>query len=92
MLIDLLDKALTELDDSGHPESSTPHNFALLEQSLEDQLAQGNKAFEDAKTEKTDLSTAFEAENADFAQVERRVWQPWWHLWLKVNAVAHKWP
>ena len=39
---DLLDKAQTELDDNRHAESNTAHNFSMLQQSLEDKLAQLN--------------------------------------------------
>ena len=39
-------RATTTLDDAHHAESNADHNFALPEQSLEDQLAQQNNALE----------------------------------------------
>ena len=36
---DLMDKAQTQLDETRHAESNAAHNFPLLRQSLEDQLA-----------------------------------------------------
>ena len=58
VLNDLLDKAQTELDDTRHAESNAAHNFAMLKQSLQDQLTQDNKALEKAKTDKAEFSTA----------------------------------
>ena len=43
VLSDLFDKAQTELDDTRHAESNAAHNFSMLQQSLEDQLAQLNR-------------------------------------------------
>ena len=71
VLNDLLDKAQTELDDTRHAESSAAHNFAMLKQSLEDQLTQNNKALEKAKTDKAEFATALEAEKADLAEAEK---------------------
>ena len=71
VLNDLLDKAQTELDDTRHAESNAAHNFAMLEQSLEDQLAQDNKALEKAKTAKAEFATALEGARADLAEAER---------------------
>ena len=39
----------SELDDTRRAVSNAAHNFAMLKQSLEDQLAQDNKALEKAK-------------------------------------------
>ena len=39
VLSDSLDKAQTELDDTRHAESNAAHNFSMLQQALEDQLA-----------------------------------------------------
>merc|ERR1719414_2422993 len=60
VLNDLLDKSQTELDDTRHAESNAAHNFAMLKQSLEDQLAQDNKALEKGKTAKAEFATALE--------------------------------
>ena len=67
---DLLDKAQSELDDTRHAVSNAAHNFAMLKQSLVDQLAQDNKALEKAKAD------SLAAEKADLAEAER-VWPPW---------------
>ena len=52
VLKDLLDKAEAQLDEIRHAELNVAHNFALLKQSLEDQLAQDNKALEKAKADR----------------------------------------
>ena len=49
VLSDFLDKAQTELDDTRHAESNVAHNFSMLQQSLEDQLAQLNRAFHESE-------------------------------------------
>eukprot|EP00450_Noctiluca_scintillans_P002421 CAMPEP_0194482150 /NCGR_PEP_ID=MMETSP0253-20130528/4235_1 /TAXON_ID=2966 /ORGANISM="Noctiluca scintillans" /LENGTH=688 /DNA_ID=CAMNT_0039321673 /DNA_START=47 /DNA_END=2116 /DNA_ORIENTATION=+ len=71
VLNDLLDKAQTQLDETRHAESNAAHNFALLRQSLEDQLAQDNKALEKAKADRAEFSTALAAEKADLAESEK---------------------
>jgi len=43
VLNDLLDKAEAQLDETRHADLNAAHNFALLKQSLEDQLAQDSK-------------------------------------------------
>ena len=45
------------LDDIRHDKSIATHNFAVLKQFLEDQLAQINKDLEKAKTKVTELTT-----------------------------------
>jgi len=45
----LLDKAQGQLDDARSKESTAAHNFAMLQQSLQDQLRFSNKAAADAK-------------------------------------------
>ena len=70
MLNDLLDKAQSELDDTRHAVSNAAHNFAMLKQSLEDQLAHNNKALEKAKAD------SLAAEKVDLAEAER-VWPLW---------------
>ena len=62
VLNDLLDKAQSELDDTRHAVSNAAHNFATLKQSLEDQLAQDNKALDKAKAE------SLAAEKGDLAE------------------------
>ena len=49
VLSGLLDKAQTELDDTRHAESNAAHNFSMLQQSLEDQFAQLNRAFDESE-------------------------------------------
>ena len=49
VLSDLLDKAQTEFDDTRHAESNAAHNFSMLQQSLEDQLAQLSRAFKESE-------------------------------------------
>ena len=43
VLSELLDKAQTELDDARYAVTNVAHNFAMLTQSIEDQLAQAKK-------------------------------------------------
>ena len=57
------------LDDTRRAVSNAVHNFAMLMQSLEGQLAQDNEALEKAKTD----SSA--AGKADLVEAER-VWPP----------------
>jgi len=71
VLNDLLDTAQTELDDTRHAESTAAHNFAMLKQSLEDQLAQNKKALAKAKTDKAEFTTSLEAGKADLAEAEK---------------------
>jgi len=71
VLNDLLDKAQTELDDTRHAESNAAHNFALLKQSLEDQLAQLNKDLEKAKADVAEFTTSLDAGKADLAEAEK---------------------
>ena len=59
---DLLDKAQTQIDDTRHSVASAAHNFAMLEQSLKDQLPQDNKALEKARKDKAEFVTALGAE------------------------------
>ena len=63
VLIDLLDRAQTELDDTRHAESNAAHNFSMLQQSLEDQLAQLNRALKKAKAD--EYTTSLDVENAE---------------------------
>ena len=71
VLNDLLEKAQTELDDIRHAESNAAHNFAMLKQSLEDQLAQLNKALEKAKADVAEFTTSLDAGKADLAEAEK---------------------
>ena len=61
VLNDLLDKAEAQLDETRHADLNAAHNFALLKQSLEDQLAQDSKALEKAKADRTEYSTSLVA-------------------------------
>ena len=54
-----LDKAQTQLDGTRHAESKVAHDFATLQQSLEDGLAH-SKSLETAKTGKAEFATALE--------------------------------
>ena len=57
VLNDLLDKAQTLLDVTRHAGSNAGHNFALLKQSLEEQLTQDNKALTKAKADNSILGS-----------------------------------
>ena len=48
VLSDFVDKAQTEFDDTRHAGSNAAHNFSMLQQSLEDQLAQLNRPLKKA--------------------------------------------
>ena len=65
------DTAQTELDDTRHDESIATHNLAVLKQSLEDQLAQLNKALEKAKADVTEFTTLPVAGKADLRRPRR---------------------
>ena len=71
VLNDLLDKAEAPLDETRHADLNAAHNFALLKQSLEDQLAQDSKALEKAKADRTEYSTSLAAGKADLEEVEK---------------------
>ena len=66
-----MDKVQTELDDTRHTESNAAHNFLLLQQSLEDQLAQLNRALKKAKADVAEFTTSLDAEKADLVEVEK---------------------
>ena len=66
MLNDLLEKAQTELGDTRRCESNAAHNFVMLKQSLEDQLAHLNKDFDKAKANEVELTTSLELGRAIF--------------------------
>ena len=57
----LLDKAEAQLDETRHADLNAAHNFALLKQSLEDQLDQDSKALEKTKADRTEYSTSLVA-------------------------------
>ena len=88
VLSDLLDKAQTELDDTRHAESNAAHNFSMHQQSLEDQLAQLNRAFTKAKADVAESTTSLAAEKTVLV-VLRRVCQLRWSRKLRVK--ASKW-
>ena len=71
VLNDLLDKAEAQLDEIRHAELNVAHNCPLLKQSLEEQLAQDNKALEKAKADRTEFSTSLAAEKADLQEAEK---------------------
>ena len=58
VLADLLDKAQAELDDTRFAVTNTAHNFAMLKQSIGDQLAQVNNALDKDMADKSELATA----------------------------------
>ena len=63
--------AQTELDDTRLDESIAAHNFAVLKQSPEEQLAQLNKALEKAKADVTEFTTLPVAGKADLRRPRR---------------------
>ena len=71
VLNDLPEKAQSKVDDTRHPESTAAYNFAMLKQSLEDQLAQDNKALERGKTDNVEFAASMAAETADVAEIEK---------------------
>jgi chromosome segregation ATPase len=52
VLADLTEKAQTQLDDLRHAETSAAHNYAMLKQSLEDQIAADTKGMDAQKQSK----------------------------------------
>ena len=67
VLSGLLDKVHTQFDDTRHAESNAANNFSMFQQSLEDQLAQDNKAnstglFTRAKADVAEFTTSLDAE------------------------------
>ena len=54
----LLDKAQTELDDARHAESNAAHNFSMLQQSLEDQIANSTGLFTKAKADVAEFTAS----------------------------------
>ena len=91
MLTELLDKAQTELDDARYAVTNVAHNFAMLTQSIEDQLAQAKKALEKDKADKSELATALVVEKP-LLQRLMRVWHLRRRLRLPARALAAKWP
>ena len=85
MLNDLLDKAQFELDDTRHAVSNAAHNFSMLMQSLEGQLAQDNEALEKAKAD------SLAARKADLVEAER-IWPPWRRHRSQARTVVLVWP
>ena len=71
LINNVLDKGQTQFDDTRHSEESAAHNFAMLEESLADQLVQDNKALEKAEKVKAEFTTASEAEKANLAEAEK---------------------
>ena len=65
-------EAQTQLDKTRHAESNAPHNFALLRQSLEDQLAQDSTA-DRAEADRTKFATSLAAKNKEILQRLRKV-------------------
>ena len=70
VLCGLLDKAQTELDDTRHVESSAAHNFSILQQSLEDQFAELNRALK-SKADVAEFTTSLDDEKADLVAAEK---------------------
>ena len=67
---DLLKKAQTELDNTHHSEFNAAHDFAILQQSLDDQQTQDNKALEKGKSENTEFAAALAAEKKQIWSVK----------------------
>ena len=82
VLLELLDlahvapgdtQAQTQLDKTRHAESNAAHNFALLRQSLEDQLAQDSTALDRVEADRTMFATSLAAKNKEILQRLRKV-------------------
>jgi len=67
VLEDLKDKAEEQLADVRKAESNSAHNFSMLKQSLEDQVAYDNKELGDAKSGKAAAAEARAAAEGDLA-------------------------
>lgn len=67
ILDDLKEKAETELADARKAESNAAHNFAMLKQSLEDQIAADTKDMNDAKTTKATAEETSATATGDLA-------------------------
>ena len=66
-----LEKAQAELGDTRHSESNAAHNFVMLKQSLEHQLAQLNKVLEKVKATEAEFTTSLDAGKADLVEAEK---------------------
>ena len=88
---DFLDKAQTEVDDNRHAESNTAHNISMIQQSLEDQLAQLNRALMKAKADVRNSRRRWMLRKPISWRL-RRVCQLRWSHKLQAKAVASKWP
>ena len=91
VLSDVLDKAQTEFDDTRHVESNAAHNFSMLHQSLEDQLAQLNRDLKKAKVDVAEFTASLMLRKPISWRL-RRVCQLRWRHKLPAKAVASKWP
>eukprot|EP00747_Dinoflagellata_sp_TGD_P154799 gnl/TRDRNA2_/TRDRNA2_177533_c10_seq28.p1 gnl/TRDRNA2_/TRDRNA2_177533_c10~~gnl/TRDRNA2_/TRDRNA2_177533_c10_seq28.p1 ORF type:complete len:484 (+),score=196.27 gnl/TRDRNA2_/TRDRNA2_177533_c10_seq28:2-1453(+) len=68
ILEDMKEKAEAELADARKVESTAAHEFALLKQGLEDQLAADNKEMADSKTFKADAEETGATAKGDLAE------------------------
>jgi hypothetical protein len=67
VLEDLKQKAITQLDEARKEEMNAAHNFELLKQSLEDQIAVDTKELTDAKTMKHEAAETKATAEGDLA-------------------------
>jgi len=70
ILEDMKEKAEAELADARKAESAAKHNFSMLKQSLEDQLAADNKDLSDTKSAKADAEETHATASGDLAETE----------------------
>ena len=73
LLSDLLDKAQTEFDDTRHAESNAGHNFSMLQQSLEDQFAQLNRALTKAKADVAEFTALLMLRKTDLLEAGKNL-------------------
>ena len=91
VLSDFLVKAQTELDDTRHAESNAAHNFSMLQQSLEDQFAQLNRALKKAKADVAEFTTSLDVEKTDLVEAEKSLTASVSRK-LPAKVVVSKWP
>merc|ERR1719327_2493914 len=73
VLEDLKQKAEQQLDEARREETNTKHNYALLKQSLEDQMKAETKDMSEAKTMKANAEETKAVAEADLAGAQKRL-------------------
>merc|ERR1719174_13963 len=71
VLEDLKDKAETELAEARKAESTTKHNYKMMKQSLEDQMANDNKDMDAEKASKEGAEEEKAVAEGDLASTEK---------------------